>query len=223
MENVKQQILNAFNFRYATKKFNPTKKISNQDFSFILETARLSPSSFGFEPWNIIVLQDMKVREKLLLYTWGAQGTLLTASHFLLITAKTRQGLAPDGEFLAHMMKDIRNFDDEMAAGYQKTYRKFLESDFNLLENDRAVWDWAAKSAYIALGNMMTAAAMVGIDSCPIEGFQADDVEPLLRKEGIVDGKDNRLIVMLAFGYRADQPKREKTRRPMSEIVTIVD
>lgn len=222
MEDIKQQILEAYHFRHATKKFDPTKKISDEDFNFILETARLSPSSFGFEPWNIVVLQNMRIREALLPYTWGAQGTLPTASHFLLITAKTKNALAADSEHITHMMKDIRHFDDDMLVKYSATYQKFLTSDFKLLENDRAVWDWAAKSAYIALGNMMTAAAMIGIDSCPIEGFQVDDVEPLLQKEGIVDGTENRLIAMLAFGYRATPPKRAKTRRPIDEIVTWV-
>lgn len=222
MKDIKQLVLDAHNFRHATKKFDPTKKISNTDFDFILETARLSPSSFGFEPWSIVVLQDMHIREKLLPYTWGAQGTLPTASHFLLLTAKTKESLTADGRHLTHMMKDIRHFDDELMNGYRKTYQKFLESDFKLLENDRALWDWAGKSAYIALGNMMTAAAMIGIDSCPIEGFQADDVEPLLRREGIIDGKENRLIAMLAFGYRAEPPRHEKSRRPIDEIVTWV-
>lgn len=222
MKDVKQQVLDAYNFRHATKKFDQTKRISDEDFAFILETARLSPSSFGFEPWNIIVLQDMQLREKLLPYTWGAQGTLPTASHFLLITAKTKEALSADGEHLTHMMKDIRHFDDTLMAKYSATYQKFLKSDFKLLKTDRAVWDWAGKSAYIALGNMMTAAAMISIDSCPIEGFQSDDVEPLLQDAGVVDGVENRLVAMLALGYRAEPPKYEKSRRPISEIVTWV-
>lgn len=70
---------------------------------------------------------------------------------------------------------------------------------------------------------LMTAAAMIGIDSCPIEGFEIDDLEPLLKEEGIVDGEDNRIVVMVAFGYRAQPPKRAKARRPMQEVVRWVE
>lgn len=218
----KQAILDAFYFRFAAKEFDPTRKISDDDFQFILETARLSPSSFGFEPWNLIVLQDMKLREKLREFTWGAQGTLPTASHFILITAKTKQALAPEGEYITHILRDVRKFDDEMLANYRRTYKKFIESDFQLLDTERALWDWAGKSAYIPLANMMTAAAMIGIDSCPVEGFEADKLEPLLKAENIIDGEENRLVAMVAFGYRKAPPKRPKTRRSMGEMVRWV-
>lgn len=215
----KNAILEALNFRHATKRFDPNKKISDEDFSLILEAARLSPSSFGLEPWNIIVLQNMEIREKLLPYTWGAQGQLPTASHFILLTAKTAQALTRDTRHMPHIFRDIHELAPEAVEKRFHRVETFFTDDFKLAQSDRAIWDWAGKQAYIALANMMTVAALRGIDSCPIEGFQAEPVEKLLRYEGIVDGTVNRLVAMAAFGYRADAPQPKK-RRSLDEIVT---
>jgi hypothetical protein len=88
-ENKKEEILKAFSFRHATKEFDPNMKISDEDFQFILETGRLSPSSVGYETWKFLVVQNMELREKLREVSWGAQGQLPTASHFLVIVART--------------------------------------------------------------------------------------------------------------------------------------
>ncbi|MEC2164969.1 nitroreductase family protein, partial [Bacillus velezensis] len=82
MSDKKQQIIEAYQFRHATKEFDPEKKISESDFEFILETGRLSPSSLGLEPWKFVVVQNPELREKLREFTWGAQKQLPTASHF---------------------------------------------------------------------------------------------------------------------------------------------
>ena len=83
-----QAILDAFNFRHACKTFDPARKIAEADFRFILETGRLSPSSFGYEPWRFLVIQDMALREKLLGVTWGGKGQFPTASHVVAILAR---------------------------------------------------------------------------------------------------------------------------------------
>lgn len=98
-------------------------------------------------------------------------------------------------------------------------FKKFQKTDFNLLQSDRAVFDWASKQTYIALGNMMTSAAQIGIDSCPIEGFDKEEVDSLLRQEGIIQGDNLEVSVMVAFGYRKEEPKRDKTRQTMDTIV----
>ncbi|MBL1704567.1 NAD(P)H-dependent oxidoreductase, partial [Klebsiella pneumoniae] len=97
--------------------------------------------------------------------------------------------------------------------------KKFQETDFNLLQSDRAVFDWASKQTYIALGNMMTSAAQIGIDSCPIEGFDKEKVDSLLRQEGMIKEDNFEVSVMVAFGYRKEEPKRDKTRQTMDTIV----
>ncbi|WP_294751731.1 NAD(P)H-dependent oxidoreductase [uncultured Exiguobacterium sp.] len=217
----KQAILEAFQSRHATKTFNG-QMIPEDDFRFILETARLSPSSFGYEPWNMLVIQNPEIREALKEISWGAQGQLPTASHFVLFLARTGEQMQADGPHVTQMM-DFLGLSEEAKAGRTKRYGLFLEEDFAIGDNPKAMEDWAAKQAYIALGNMMSTAAQIGIDSCPIEGFDQQAVEQLLVDRGLLDRSVFTVPVMVAFGYRADEPKREKQRRPLEEIVTFVE
>jgi len=214
----KQAILDAYNFRHACKEFDPTKKISQADFDFILETGRLSPSSFGYEPWQFVIIQDMKLREKLLPVTWGAQKTLPTASHYMAILVRKGSELRYDSAYLLDIMRRIKGMNDEAIAKRTSVFRKFEESDFKLLETDRALFDWGCRQAYIALGNMMTSAAMIGVDSCPIEGFEQEPAERILTEAGVLDPAKFGLAVMVAFGYRVN-PQTPKTRREMNEVV----
>lgn len=219
-QTVREQILNAFAFRHATKEFDPAKKISEADFSFILETGRLSPSSFGFEPWKFVVVQSPDVRQKLLPVAWGAQKQLPTASHFVILLSRTKEGLTADSAHIQHMMRDIQQLPEENAKGKGNTYHHFLADDFKLLDNDRAVFEWGARQTYIALGNMMTAAAQIGVDSCPMEGFDKDAVERILQEEGVL--KDGfGVACMVAFGYRVREP-RAKTRQPIEAVTAWV-
>ncbi|MBH0175817.1 NAD(P)H-dependent oxidoreductase [Fictibacillus sp. 23RED33] len=217
-EAKKQEILEAFQFRHATKEFDPEKKISDEDFEFILETGRLSPSSFGFEPWRFVVIQDPELREQLKPVSWGAQKQLPTASHYVVMLARTAEDMMYDSEYIEHIKKDVKNLPKEAYDAISGFYKTFLESDFKLLGNDRAMVDWAAKQIYIALGNMMTAAAQIGIDSCPIEGFDQEKVQAILEKEGVLQGGNFEVAVMVGFGYRVNEP-RPKVRQDMSDVV----
>lgn len=215
MESKKQEILKAYQFRHACKAFDTNKKISDEDFHFILETGRLSPSSIGFEPWRFVVVQDVALREKLKPVSGGAQGQLPTASHFVVILA--RKDLKHDSAYVFKMLKKIHHMTDEVVQAVSGFYKSFVESE--LEDNDRLIFEWASKQTYIALGNMMTAAAQIGIDSCPIEGFDSKQVNSILQKEGIINGNDFGVACMVAFGYRQDNPKRPKARQTLEEIV----
>ncbi|WP_416729387.1 NAD(P)H-dependent oxidoreductase [Fictibacillus sp. JL2B1089] len=217
-EAKKQEILEAFQFRHATKEFDPGKKISEDDFAFILETGRLSPSSFGFEPWRFVVIQDPELREQLKPVSWGAQKQLPTASHYVVMLARTAEDMVYDSEYIEHIKKDVKNLPKEAYEAISGFYKTFLESDFKLLGNDRAMFDWAAKQVYIALGNMMTAAAQIGIDSCPIEGFDQEKVQAILKKEGVLEDGNFEVAVMAGFGYRVNEP-RPKVRQSMDDVV----
>ena len=210
-------ILAAFNFRHACKEFDPEQKIGAEDFELILEAGRLSPSSFGHEPWQFLVIQDMALRERLLPMTWGAQKSLPTASHYLAILVR-KAGMLPEDPHIRHMQQDIQKLPPERVEMRNTFYRKFLESDFHLLDHDQGVFEWGCRQAYIALGNMMTVAALRGIDSCPIEGFVKADAERVLAEAGALDASQFGLAVMCAFGYRKN-PQSAKTRRPMAEVV----
>jgi nitroreductase len=216
----KREILHAFNYRHATKRFNPEKKISEDDFDFILEAGRLSPSSVGFEPWLFLVIQNKELREKLREVSWGAQGQLPTASHFMVILART--DVRYDSDYVINHLKNVKQMPEEVIQSAQIRYKSFQETDLPMLDNERALYDWSCRQTYIALANMMTAAALIGIDSCPIEGFDYQAINEILKKEGLLNEKQLRVSVMAAFGYREDDPHRPKTRKTVDQIVKWV-
>jgi len=214
---VKNKFLETMMFRHATKEFDSEKKVSDEDFNFILEIGRLSPSSFGFEPWQFVVVQNKQLREKLKEFSWGAQGQLSTASHFVIILARKKKGMIYGSEFVQHMLDDVRHLPADVKVLYNQFYEKFQKEDFNLLESDRALFDWSCKQTYIALANMMTGAAYMGIDSCPVEGFDTNRVEEFLEKELNIDTEEFGVSVMVAFGFRKNKPKI-KTRQDLKSI-----
>lgn len=215
----KEDIINAYQFRHATKEFDATKKLSDEEINFILQTANLSPSSFGFEPWHFVVVQNQELRELLKPVAWGAPLKLDTASHFVLGLSMKAPMTKWDSEYITHMMKDVKQLPAEAIEMYSKFYREFQERDFNL-DNDKKLFDWASKQTYIALGNMMTAAALTGIDSCPIEGFQQEKAEALLRERFDIDTDKYGLSFMVAFGHRKAEPPFAKSRRNFNDIVS---
>ena len=221
-EQLKEQIIKAYNFRHATKQFDPNKKISEEDFRFILETGRLSPSSFGTEPWRFVVVQNTELREKIKNTSWGAFGKLPEASHFVLFLARTKVDLAYDSDYLRNHFINVKQMPEEHMSRYLGRIEEFQKSDFKLLDGDRPLFDWACKQTYIALGNMMTAAAQIGIDSCPIEGFDLEKMNQLLDEEGITENGHFGLSVMAAFGYRVNEPS-PKTRRPFDDVVKWIE
>ncbi|MNI08447.1 putative NAD(P)H nitroreductase YfkO [compost metagenome] len=218
---VKKEIIAAYEFRHATKEFDSSRKISGEDFQFIMETGRLSPSSFGFEPWKFVVVQNPDIREKLRPFAWGAQKQLPTASHFVLILSRLPKDLTAGSDYIQGLMKDVQNLPPEVAEGKSKMYDTFLTTDFGLAGNDRALFEWGARQTYLALGNMMTAAAQIGIDSCPIEGFDKLKIEEILAAEGIMDPEHFGIACMVAFGYRLNEP-RGKTRRSADQVIQWV-
>ncbi|OOM79687.1 NAD(P)H-dependent oxidoreductase [Clostridium sp. BL-8] len=218
MDNKNQELINVFNFRHACKKFDSEKIIPKEDFDTILEAGHLSPSSFGFEPWKFLVVQDKKLREKLYPVSWGAQNSFNGASHFIILLARKKVDTIYSSEYITKIMSEVQNLPTDMADGRRKAFESFQKNDFNLLENDRFLYDWASKQTYIALANMLTAAAFLGIDSCPIEGFNIKEVETILKEEGILDIEHFGVSVMASFGYRAREPY-QKTRQPLDDVV----
>lgn len=221
MENTKispEEIIESFQFRHATKEFDPDKKLTQKQIEFILETARLSPSSFGFEPWHFIVVQDAELRELLKPVAWGAPLKLDTASHFVLGLTMKAPKTKWDSDYVDYMLKDVKQLPEDVREMYLKFYREFQERDFDL-DTDKKLFDWASKQSYIALGNMMSSAALIGVDSCPIEGFHQEKAEALLAEKFGVDTNLYGLSYMVAFGHRKEEP-REKTRRQINEVIT---
>jgi nitroreductase len=217
----KEEILEAFRFRHATKRFDATRKISAKDFEYILEAGRLSPSSVGFEPWKFLIVQNHELREKLREVAWGAQGQLPTASHFMVMLART--DVRYDSDYVIHHLKNVKKMPEEVIKNAQVRYKSFQKSDLPMLDSERALYDWSCRQTYIALANMMTAAALIGIDSCPIEGFDYQAVNDILENEGLLEDGGWRVSVMAAFGYRGEDPHRPKTRKNLDQIIKWVE
>lgn len=213
---VKNQVLEAMQFRHATKEYDPTKKISDEDFNYILEVGRLSPSSLGAEPWKFIVIDDVNLREELIDVAPGAVAKLKTASHFLIIAS--RKNMRYDSSYLFNQMKHVQQFPEEQLNNISTQYKYFQENR-NILTSERSLNDWSAKQTYIALGNMLTAAAMIGIDSTPMEGFNDEKINKLLNDKGLLENNSYSVSVLAAFGYRKEDPKRPKTRRSIKDVV----
>nr|WP_145471743.1 NAD(P)H-dependent oxidoreductase [Staphylococcus pettenkoferi] len=214
-KDMQQTIIDAFNYRHATKRFDASKKIDDSDFDTILEAGRLSPSSLGLEPWRFLVVQSEYLRNKLHELSGGARGQLETASHFVLILA--RKNVTKSSLHVHHILRDLKQYDDDSIKAFGDKVEGF-QTNFHINDNERTLLDWSSKQTYIALGNMMTSAALLGIDSCPMEGFDIDAVEQLLDDEGIADMKEFAHSVMVAFGYREKEPK-EKIRQPQEDVV----
>lgn len=219
MDRKKEEILKAHRFRFACKEFDKNKKVAEEDLKFILEVGRLSPSSFGFEPWKFLVIENENLRQKILPVAWGVQRQMSTLSHLVIILARKKRDMIFSSDYIKYMVEDVHNIPGDLAEARIERYRNFQKEDFKLLEEDRNIFDWAVMQTYIALGNMMTAAAEIGIDSCPIEGFHREKLEEILEKEGIIDREQFGISSMVVFGYRKEDPKRPKTRKSMEEVV----
>lgn len=210
-----EQVLSAFKNRKSCRYYDATRKISESDFNFILELGRLSPSSVGSEPWKFIVIQSPKLRAKIKPFSWGMASALDDASHIVVMLAK--KNARYDSEFLKESMIRRGVPEQDLAATVEK-YKGLQTTEMNTLESDRALFDWCSKQTYIALGNMMTGAAMVGIDSCPIEGFNYAEMNRVLAEEGLFDPQEWGVSVAVTFGYRTKEIA-QKARKPQEEVV----
>ena len=212
-EAIKKQVLDAFDHRVAVRVYND-QEISREDMEFILDTAWLSPSSIGLEAWRFVVLdrkQIAKLRDDLKTVAWGAQSQLDTASHFVLLLAEKNARYDSDSVKDSLVRRGLGEGD--ALNSRLATYESFQKNDMSLADNPRALFDWTAKQTYIALGNMMTSASMIGIDSCPIEGFNYDKVNAILAKAGIINSDKEGIASMVSFGYRLCDPKHPRSRK----------
>jgi nitroreductase len=184
--------LSQLNWRYATKKFDTSKKIPAQDLQEILEATRLSPSSFGIQPWKIIVVSNPEIKQKLLPEAYN-QEQITTCSD--LIVLASRKGLTEEdiNQYAEDIKKtrgvsqdDIQGFVDAMMAPVK-----------NKTEQELTIWN--QRQVYIALGFLLTAAAQKGIDSCPMEGFNSQGFDKILG----LDAKGYTSTVICPLGYRA--------------------
>ena len=202
----------AMDFRHACKVFDADKKIPDEEMNYILEMGRKSPSSFGMEAWKFLVITNEALKEKLKPACWN-QEQITTCSHLVVVLAgidsvKVENGL-PEKRFAR------REMPQENLDFYLQLYADHLQET---LSSDDSIYDWTAKQTYIAAGNMMTAAAFVGIDSCPIEGCTKEEVETILE----LDTGKYQVALVLPFGYRTNEQSKQ-LRLPFDEVVEFID
>ncbi|MCG3653598.1 NAD(P)H-dependent oxidoreductase [Aliarcobacter butzleri] len=210
---MEKTFMEAMDFRHACKIFDETKKISDEDMKFILEAGRKSPSSFGQEGWKFLVITNEELKAKLRPFCWD-QPQITTCSHLVIILAAI-EAVKPESGVPA-LRFARREMPQEKKDFYNKLYKDHLTVT-KVLDNDENVYSWTARQTYIAAGNMMTAAAIKGIDSCPIEGFDKAKVEEVLG----LDTKKFQLSMVLPFGYRIN-PQSTQMRLPFEEVIEFI-
>lgn len=201
--------LESLNFRHACKLFDPSKNINDHDRNLILEFGRNSPSSFGIEPWHFLVISDKNLRTQIKPACWNQEQ--ITSSSFIVVyLSYLPHHFRGDTAFLRQRLTRW-NSDEEKYKFYLNMVTSFLAA-----QNTQ---EWAKRQTYIALANMMTGAASLGIDSCPIEGFEAEKLKPILSE--YADWNQLDLSAIAAFGYRKnEQPK--KIRENVSSVCSYI-
>ncbi|APW65581.1 MULTISPECIES: NAD(P)H-dependent oxidoreductase [Arcobacteraceae] len=202
----------AMDFRHACKVFDETKKISDEDMNYILEAGRKSPSSFGMEPWKFLVITNEELKAKLRPACWN-QVQVTSCSHLVLVLAAI-DAVKPEFGIVERKFKR-RAMPQEKLDFYLGLYADHLKET---LSSDENVYSWTARQTYIAAGNMMTAAGIKGIDSCPIEGYEKEKVEEILG----LDTTKYQLSVVLPFGYRINEQSSQE-REKLEDIVEFIN
>ncbi len=205
-------LLAALNWRYATKKFDPAKKIADSAWAALEQALILTPTSYGLQPLKFLVLTDPALRAQLVPVSWG-QTQPVDCSHYVVMAARAQNTEADVAHYIARMA-EVRGMPAEALDGFKKV----LLGDVVHGPRGGMALEWAARQSYIALGNFMTAAALLGVDTCPMEGFEPAQYDEILG----LPAQGFRAVVACAAGYRADDDKYAalpKVRFPASELI----
>ena len=217
-DSIRQLILNTFATRFTCKRYDPDEHISDEDFACLLDVARRSPSSFGLEPWKFLVIEDKNLLADVLSTAWGAKKN---ADRTVIILARKRVDAA--SPYTAHMMRDVQGSSEEDMPKRLAVFKNFQENDLHAADSDRTLFDWASKQTYIPLANMLTAAAMLGIDSTPVEGYNAQKLDALLGERGIMDADEFGVSLIVQFGRHAESHfEPHQTRQAEDAVIERV-
>lgn len=207
----KLDIVQSLDWRYATKKFDSAKKVSDADLRVILESARLAPSSFGLQPWKFVVVNDPLLRESMKSASYG-QAQVTDASHIVVVCVRTDVDEKYVCKYIEKLAK-VRRLTLEQLKGFEDMLLGFLKA----MPNTQTVIDWSSRQVYIALGFMLETAALKHIDACPMEGFDSLQVDEVLglKKQNL------HALAFLTLGYRLDDPDalNAKVRFDKEEVI----
>ena len=208
-------IVKSLEWRYACKKFDKEKKLSQDQVDSLKKAFVLTPTSFGLQPIKLVVVKNLNLKEKLLPHAYY-QPQISTCSHLLVICIDKDFNLdSIDEKF--DLEKEIRGTGEEIVGKFRAQLKEIFEKkDAESIEIE------SIYQAYIALGNLMTVCAHMGIDSCPMEGFNPTEFDTVL---GLRE-KKLRSVLLLPVGYRAEDDlmhKLKKVRKPLEEVVFDLD
>ena len=204
-------IIEKLKWRYATKKFDVAKKLSDEKLEILKEAFNLTALSYGLQTLKMVIIEDKNIRENLLLHCFN-QRQVVDSSHLLVLCIQTEIDELDVNEHF-NSIKVIRNTPDSIL----EPFKKQMKSTIVNMTTDKKI-DWATNQAYIALGNLMTVCAIEGIDSCPMEGFIPKEVDKILKLESY--GLNS--VLMLPVGYRADDDMFagfKKVRKQLSKTI----
>jgi nitroreductase len=204
------QFIKDANWRYATKKFDASKKVSAEDLATLKEAIRLSASSYGLQPYKVFIIENPEVRAQLQPASWG-QSQIVDASQVLVFANMTQFGAAEIDAYLQNVV-ETRGIPADAIQGYGD----FMKSKITALPDDVKA-NWTAKQTYLALGNLLNAAAELKIDVTPMEGFEADKYNEILglTKKGL------NASVVATIGYRHEEDATQhyaKVRKSTEEL-----
>lgn len=205
------EFLQKLNWRYATKGFDPAKKLSAEQVEGLLEALRLAPSSFGLQPWKFVLVENAELRAKLRASSWN-QAQITEASHLIVLCRKDKLTQA---DVNAYIEDTARTREQELASldGFRDMMHGFLDA----MDSEKAAI-WATKQVYIALGVLLSACAAADIDSCPMEGFDAAQYDEILD----LPAKGLHAVVVCPVGFRSADDKyamAKKVRYSKEEVI----
>lgn len=205
------EIIQALEWRYAVKKFDPTKFLSDEKVAMLKKSFNLTATSYGLQPIKLVVISDKPLQKKLREFAFN-QAQIEDASHLLIFCIE--EGV--DAGYIRNyfdLVKEVRNTPESILEPFQN----FLIDDFEK-KTETDVYNWAANQAYLAMGNMLTVCAMGGIDACPMEGFSISDYDRILD----LKSKGLQPVLVMPVGYRADDDFMaglKKVRKPLKDSV----
>ena len=198
------------NWRYATKKFDTTKKVSNEDLEILKEAIRLSASSYGLQPYKVLIIDNPELRAQLQPAAWG-QSQIVDASQLLIFANITNFGDAEIDAFIKNLT-ETRGIPVEAVQGYAD----FMKSKISILPVDKRNI-WTSKQTYLAMGNLLNAAADLNVDVTPMEGFEPEKVNEILGLDKL--GLNASLIATVGYRHNEDDTQHYvKVRKSNEEL-----
>lgn len=208
-----ESLLEQLTWRYATKKFDPAKKVSAADWAVLEEALVLTASSYGLQPWKFIVVTDPALKAKLRPASWN-QSQVEDCSHLVVFTAQTDVTEADVDRFVARIA-EVRGVTEESLAGY----KGYMVGDLVKGPRHAIIHEWAARQTYIAMGNLLTSAALLGIDTCPFEGIEPAKYDEILG----LKGTGYATVAACPVGYRSNDDKYASAPKVRFETKDIVE